>query len=45
MFFRYIYLNGNYIVTCTKFGKTRKYTTLRIGENFKPNFPDSIENY
>lgn len=43
MYYRYSYLNGNYIVNCTGFGKTREYTTLRVGEEFEPDFPDSID--
>lgn len=43
MYYKYFYLNGNYVVSCTDFGKTREYTTLRIGEDFEPDFPDSID--
>ena len=43
MYYKYSYINGNYIVYCTKSGKTREYVTLRFGEDFEPNFPDSID--
>lgn len=37
-----IYINGNYIVKISKDG-TKVYTALRNGEDFNPEFPDSID--
>ena len=37
-----MYINGNYIVNVLRFdGRSKR--TLRVGENFEPQFPDSID--
>ena len=38
-----MYVNGNYLVTSTCFGSTRRFSTLRLDEDFNPDFPDSID--
>ena len=40
---RSIYVNGNYMVSSDFFGNTRRFSTLRIGEDFMPDFPDSVD--
>lgn len=37
------YINGNYFVTGNPETGTRIKRTLRVGEDFKPEFPDSID--
>ncbi|MBR2246897.1 MAG: hypothetical protein IJ880_07740, partial [Bacilli bacterium] len=37
------YINGNYYVTGSPENGTRVKRTLRVGEDFKPAFPDSID--
>ena len=40
----YGYINGNYQVSCYGLNlQTRVYTALRVGEDLKPDFPDSID--
>ncbi len=37
------YINGNYFVTTSRETGSRVKRTLRVGEDFKPAFPDSID--
>ena len=37
------YINGNYFVTIHERSGTKKYRALRSGEDFKAEFPDSID--
>lgn len=39
----YTYLNGNYLVSIDTITGTKIRRSLRIGEEFKPDFPDSID--
>ncbi len=41
--FKEMYINGNYVVTSNEYGKSRSFCTLRLGEDFQPDFPDSID--